>query len=91
VAVQLIARAVHAVSDNPTLGCAEAMRRSMGAIVHKGGFAAHPAFLAPFVVIGEGGAPSPPKPLAGVYGEHRRRHVGFAPPETWRTRVFDGR
>ncbi len=89
-AAELIARAVHEVSDNPTLGRAEAMRRSMAAIVHQGGFAAHPAFWAPFVVIGEGGAPSAAKSLARGYGEHNR-HSGFAPAESWRTRVFDGR
>jgi CHAT domain-containing protein/tetratricopeptide (TPR) repeat protein len=88
-AAELIARAVHEVSDNPTLGRAEAMRRSMAAIVHKGGFEAHPAFWAPFVVIGEGGAPTP-KSLADRYREHGR-HVRLVPTETWRTRVFEGR
>jgi CHAT domain-containing protein len=38
------------------MGRAEAMRRSMQALIARGGSLAHPANWAPFVVVGEGSA-----------------------------------
>jgi CHAT domain-containing protein len=45
------------MSRNPELGHAEALRRSMLALIDKGTpHEAHPANWAPFVVVGEGAA-----------------------------------
>ena len=42
---------------SPQIGRAEALRRSMLALIDKGkDFEAHPAFWAPFVLVGEGAA-----------------------------------
>ena len=52
--VQLISRAVSTIAADPSIGRAEALRRSMLALVEGG--QAHPAHWAPFVVVGEGAA-----------------------------------
>jgi CHAT domain-containing protein len=45
------------MARDPKLGRAEAMRRSMLALIDKGSTEeAHPSFWAPFVVVGEGAA-----------------------------------
>jgi CHAT domain-containing protein len=49
--------AVGEMSRNPELGHAEALRRSMLALIDKGTpHEAHPANWAPFVLVGEGAA-----------------------------------
>ena len=55
-AVALVTKAFAALADEPGIGRAEALRRAMAALIDGGGDAAHPAFWAPFVVVGEGGA-----------------------------------
>ena len=55
-AVRLTTKAFAELKAFPDVGRAEAMRRSMAALIESGGFAAHPAYWAPFVVVGEGGA-----------------------------------
>jgi len=59
-AVALTSGAFAQLEANPSLGRAEALRRSMLALMDKGGRDAHPATWAPFVVVGEGGAASHP-------------------------------
>jgi tetratricopeptide (TPR) repeat protein/CHAT domain-containing protein len=55
--VKLITGAVGTMASDKTIGRAEAMRQSMLALVDKGdAYEAHPAYWAPFVVVGEGGA-----------------------------------
>jgi CHAT domain-containing protein len=55
--VKLIANAVAALRSDPKIGRAEALRRSMLAMIDTGKDSeAHPAFWAPFVLVGEGGA-----------------------------------
>ena len=55
--VKLITGAVREMAGDPKVGRAEAMRRSMLALIDKGApEEAHPAFWAPFVVVGEGAA-----------------------------------
>jgi CHAT domain-containing protein/tetratricopeptide (TPR) repeat protein len=55
--VKLITGAVGAMARDPKVGRAEAMRRSMLALIDKGSKEeAHPSFWAPFVVVGEGAA-----------------------------------
>ena len=55
-AVKLTTRAFAEIAANPAVSRAEAMRRSMAAMVESGGAQAHPAYWAPFVVVGEGAA-----------------------------------
>jgi CHAT domain-containing protein/tetratricopeptide (TPR) repeat protein len=55
--VKLITHAVGATTRDKTLGRAEALRRAMLAMIDQGeNREAHPAFWAPFVVVGEGAA-----------------------------------
>jgi CHAT domain-containing protein len=55
--VKLITSAVGATTHDKTLGRAEALRRAMLAMIDKGETReAHPAYWAPFVVVGEGSA-----------------------------------
>ena len=52
--VKLVTRAFDELKANPEIGRAEALRRSMGALIASGDRNAHPANWAPFVVVGEG-------------------------------------
>ena len=55
--VKLITAAIREMVRDPKVGRAEAMRRSMLALIDKGEpQEAHPAYWAPFVVVGEGAA-----------------------------------
>ena len=54
--VKLITGAIGNLATDPSMGRAEAMRQSMLALIDKGGLESQPAFWAPFVVVGEGGA-----------------------------------
>jgi hypothetical protein len=55
--VKLITGAVGRMASDKKIGRAEAMRQSMLALIDKGkAYEAHPAYWAPFVVVGEGGA-----------------------------------
>jgi CHAT domain-containing protein len=59
--VKLITGAVSEMARDPKVGRAEAMRRAMLALIDKGAPAeAHPAYWAPFVVVGEGAAARSP-------------------------------
>ncbi len=54
-AVKLTTVAFSEMKSNPTIGRAEALRRSMLALIEKGApYQRHPAYWAPFVVVGEG-------------------------------------
>jgi CHAT domain-containing protein len=56
--VSLITHAVGAISHDKKLGCADALRRAMLAMIDQGKpHEAHPAYWAPFIVVGEGAAP----------------------------------
>jgi tetratricopeptide (TPR) repeat protein len=55
--VKLITKAVAELKADPKIGRAEALRRSMLSMIANGkSYEAHPAFWAPFVLVGEGGA-----------------------------------
>ena len=55
--VKLITGAINRLAADKTMGRAEAMRQSMLTLIDAGTpKEAHPAFWAPFVVVGEGGA-----------------------------------
>jgi CHAT domain-containing protein len=56
--VKLVTSAVGATARDKTIGRAEALRRGMLAMIDTGeAREAHPAYWAPFVVVGEGTAP----------------------------------
>ena len=56
-AVKLITVALSEMARDPKIGRAEALRRSMLALIDEGRLdEAHPAYWAPFVVVGEGGS-----------------------------------
>jgi CHAT domain-containing protein/tetratricopeptide (TPR) repeat protein len=56
-AVPLITTAIAMLTVDPKIGRAEALRRSMLSMITSGkDYEAHPAFWAPFVLVGEGGA-----------------------------------
>jgi CHAT domain-containing protein len=52
--VKLITKAFEEMKANPKTGRAEALRRSMLALIVRDDWNAHPANWAPFVVVGEG-------------------------------------
>src|SRR5262249_56943854 len=52
--VSLITKAFAEIKGNDRIGRAEALRRSMLALIGAGGRNSHPATWAPFVVVGEG-------------------------------------
>jgi CHAT domain-containing protein len=55
--VKLITKAIAELKADPKIGRAEALRRSMLSMIDTGkAYEAHPAFWAPFVLVGEGGA-----------------------------------
>jgi CHAT domain-containing protein len=55
--VRLITKAVAELKANPNIGRAETLQRSMLSMITNGkDYEAHPAFWAPFVLVGEGGA-----------------------------------
>jgi CHAT domain-containing protein len=55
--VKLVTQAIAELKADPTIGRAEALRRSILALHATGKtYEAHPAFWAPFVLVGEGGA-----------------------------------
>jgi CHAT domain-containing protein len=56
-AVKLTTRAFAEMKSAPSLGRADALRRSMAALIGQGApYEAHPSYWAPFVIVGEGGA-----------------------------------
>jgi hypothetical protein len=62
--VKLITKTLSTMAADKTIGRSEALRRSMVALIEQGALdEAHPAYWAPFVVVGEGSvggiAPSP--------------------------------
>jgi CHAT domain-containing protein len=54
--VKLITKALSTMAADKTVGRSEPLRRSMVALIEQGALnEAHPAYGAPFVVVGEGG------------------------------------
>ncbi len=53
-AVAITTGAVNAMKAEPSIGRAEALRRSIAALIAKGGENAHPSVWAPFVLVGNG-------------------------------------
>ena len=54
--VKLITGAINKLASSERIGRSEALRQSMVALIDKGELEeAHPAYWAPFVIVGEGG------------------------------------
>jgi CHAT domain-containing protein len=87
--VELITKAFGAMRAEPRIGRAEALRRSMLALIESGGRLSHPAIWAPFVVVGEGGvAVSSSAVKAAPKGTTRTKVQKSVPRSDWRTQVF---
>ena len=89
--VKLITKTLSTGAGDKTVGRSEALRRSMLALIEKGEpYQAHPSYWAPFVVVGEGGAPAPinvalpPRPR----GTARQRPNKRATTPDWWTEVW---
>ena len=90
--VKLITKALAIMSADKSVRHAEAMRRSMLAMIESGDQKeAHPAYWAPFIVVGEGnrthtvGLPSVPPPAKKAPKTSRQRQVPWT-AEIWRQR-----
>jgi CHAT domain-containing protein len=95
--VKLITGAIREMAHSPKVGRAEALRRSMLALIDKGAtFEAHPAHWAPFVLVGEG-ASAGLATLAVAQPQAARKASKAAAPATskqtdeWQNRAFDSR
>ena len=90
--VELITKTFAALRTDPRIGRAEALRRSMVALISKGDAYAHPATWAPFVLVGEGqasiGAPTAkPDPTKKLPSAANQKSTGPPVPD-WRTEIF---
>ena len=85
--VKLITASFREMARDPKVGRAEALRRSMLALIDKGEpHEVHPSYWAPFVVVGEGGAvnagSSPPRnPVPTQAGKVVRKPVRESPKD----------
>ena len=94
--VKLITTAVREMARDPKVGRAEALRRSMLALIDKGEpHEAHPAYWAPFVVVGEGGieaglttAPTTVTNMKKVPTAAKNQKPAPRPKEDWRVEVL---
>jgi tetratricopeptide (TPR) repeat protein/CHAT domain-containing protein len=65
--VKLITQTLSTMAADRSVGRSEALRRSMLALIEKGeAYEAHPAYWAPFVVVGEGSADSTPQTIPSI-------------------------
>jgi CHAT domain-containing protein len=95
--VKLITKALGIMATDKSIGRSEALRRSMLALINKGEpQEAHPAYWAPFVVVGEGiSEPSAlitPSIVSDPQGQSPtkvvHRHSKKAVPSDWRKEVW---
>ena len=91
--VKLITRTVSSMVADKTVGRSEALRRSMVALIEQGEpHEAHPAYWAPFVVVGEGGAPDAIGPQAiGALPTHSKKTTRKSRPkgaEPWTVEIW---
>jgi CHAT domain-containing protein len=85
--VKLITGAVGRMASDKSIGRAEAMRQSMLAMIDKGQPAeTHPAFWAPFIVVGEGGEASAPD--APAVPKPKTPPTKKLPPSDWKTELL---
>jgi CHAT domain len=89
--VKLVKGTLNKMSANRSLGRAEALRRSMLALIEKGElYEAHPTYWAPFVVMVEGGSAnvgvSPPGARRNAVSKSTREN-----PKDWATEFLKPR
>jgi CHAT domain-containing protein len=89
--VKLITTAIREMARDPKVGRSEALRRSMLALIDRGEpHEAHPAYWAPFVVVGEGGSANAGVSPPGT----RQKAVNRSPrenPKDWATEFLKPR
>jgi CHAT domain-containing protein len=94
--VKLITKMLSTMAANKSIGRSEALRRSMLALIDKGQpHEAHPAYWAPFVVVGEGSAESTelstssitPRPEAQLLKAKATQAKRPARPD-WKTEIW---
>jgi CHAT domain-containing protein len=67
VAVKLITKTLSTMAADKTVGRSEALRRSMVSLIEQGKpYEAHPAYWAPFIVVGEGSTESAPVATSSI-------------------------
>jgi hypothetical protein len=85
------------MATDKTVGRSEALRRSMLALIETGEpHEAHPAYWAPFVVVGEGGAGATPQPTSSITRPESQppantrlnRSKGLPKTPGWQTEVW---
>jgi CHAT domain-containing protein/tetratricopeptide (TPR) repeat protein len=92
--VKLITGAIGRMAANKGVGRAEAMRQSMLAMIDKGEpLEAHPAYWAPFAVVGEGGTPSASPATTSTISGYSPGNAQVKPkkklgPKDWRQEVL---
>jgi CHAT domain-containing protein len=94
--VKLITGAVGRMASDKSIGRAEAMRQSMLAMIDKGEpLEAHPAYWAPFIVVGEGGGGSALTTSSTVSGpdaqpvpKPKTPPTKKLPPADWKTELL---
>jgi CHAT domain-containing protein len=88
--VALITKAFAAMRADPRMSRAEALRVSMLGLIGSGGSYAHPAFWAPFIVVGEGGGVSSTPsnvPLVPKKPTSPKTKKSATPPN-WKTQIL---
>ena len=98
--VKLITKTLSTMAADNTIGRSEALRRSMVALIEQGEpNEAHPAYWAPFVVVGEGGSPMPsqlttqaiapgPTSIVPPTKGPARAKTGRQKKEDWKTTIW---
>jgi len=90
--VKLITKALRIMSADKSLGRAEAMRRSMLAMIDScDPKEAHPAYWAPFVVVGEGSSASAPLATSSIVQHPAKTQISSKKKPTvtdWRKEVW---
>lgn len=90
--VKIVTGAVGATSRDKSLGRAEALRRAMQTMIDQGeAREAHPAYWAPFIVVGEGAAGDTTDQVTGPALPHRTKAVRKAPRkgnDDWRAEIW---
>ena len=90
--VKLITKTFSALRADPGIGRAEALRRSMVALISKGDAYARPATWAPFVLVGEGqasiGAPTAKLDSTKKLPSAANQKSTGPPAPDWRTEIF---
>jgi tetratricopeptide (TPR) repeat protein len=93
-AVEITTGAFSALKSDPAIGRDEALRRSLAALIAKGGDNAHPSVWAPFVLVGDGGRTAALQGVERMHSEalakERKASGEGAPASATRTLKLEG-